>query len=220
MYPIKTDKVYVTSKYGNRTVTVNGKTTTGKHHGIDMIAQPNKKNEDIIAYADGTVVAVRKTGAQYGKGCYIRLQHSNGKQTMYYHLKTNTIKLNKGDKVKKGDKLGTIGTTGNSTGVHLHFQIDKGSNATSEDPAPYLFEGKEFIPEPKPEPKPKPKPGFKVGDFVVPIKLIDYKGTKLIQYDKQYQILQIDKRGAVLVAIRKGKRYIWAVLSLDNIRRV
>lgn len=68
--------------------------------------------------------------------------------------------------------------------------------------------------------EPTPTKDFKVGDKVVPIKLVDYKGTHLIQYDKEYTIMQIDKRGAVLGATRKGKLQVWAVLKLDNIKKV
>lgn len=145
MYPIKTKKLRITSKYGNRTITVNGKTTTGFHRGIDITADPNNRNEDIVAFADGVVDSLVRVGRQYGTACYVRLKHSNGKHTLYYHLKSNSIVVKVGETVKQGAKLGVIGTTGNSTGVHLHFQIDKGSSATSEDPYPYLFEGKEFI---------------------------------------------------------------------------
>ena len=68
--------------------------------------------------------------------------------------------------------------------------------------------------------EPTPTEDFKVGDKVVPIKLVDYKGTHLTQYDKEYTIMQIDKRGAVLGAPRKGKLQVWAVLKLDNIKKV
>ena len=68
--------------------------------------------------------------------------------------------------------------------------------------------------------EPTPTEDFKVGDKVVPIKLVDYKGTHLTQYDKEYTIMQIDKRGAVLGASRKGKLQVWAVLKLDNIKKV
>ena len=65
---------------------------------------------------------------------------------------------------------------------------------------------------------PKPET-FKVGDKVVPIKLVDYRGTPLRQYDKVYTIMQIDKRGAILGAPRNNGLEVWAVLSLDNIKR-
>ena len=57
-----------------------------------------------------------------------------------------------------------------------------------------------------------------VGDIVVPIKCVDYKGTSLKQWDEKYEILQIDNRGAVLGAVRGSQRPIWAVLALDNIK--
>lgn len=144
MYPIKANKLICTSKYGNRSYTYQGKKTSDFHRGVDLVANPNKKNEEILAFADGEVTAVQKTGVQYGTGCYVRIKHNNGYYTLYYHLKSGSIVVNKGDKVKKGQKLGIIGTTGQSTGVHLHFQIDKGSSSTSIDPYDYVFNGKEL----------------------------------------------------------------------------
>lgn len=145
MYPIKANKLSVTSKFGKRTYTYQGQKVTDYHKGIDLIANPNNRNEEILAFADGVVTSVQKTGAQYGTGCYVRLKHSNGYQTLYYHLKSGSIVVNKGDSVKAGQKLGIIGTTGKSTGVHLHFQIDKGGSASAIDPYDYLFNGKAFV---------------------------------------------------------------------------
>ena len=56
------------------------------------------------------------------------------------------VLVNVGDKVKRGEILGTIGCTGQATGIHLHFQIDKGSNATSINPYDYIFKDKELVP--------------------------------------------------------------------------
>lgn len=70
---------------------------------------------------------------------------------------------------------------------------------------------------------PKPTPTKwtpKIGDIVVPIKLVDYRGRKLNQYDARYQILSIDSRGATLGAVRGTQRPIWATLALDNIKKV
>lgn len=164
MYPIKANKLTMTSSYGNRTYTYQGKKVSDFHHGIDLVANPNNRNEDILAFADGTVTSVQKTGAQYGTGCYVRINHGNGYYTLYYHMKSGSITVNKGDKVKKGQKIGVIGTTGQSTGVHLHFQIDKGSNSSSINPYDYVFNGKEL---PKPTPSnPSTSTKFKVGDKV------------------------------------------------------
>ena len=144
--PLNSEKVSITSNYGNREYYYQGKLVKDFHSGIDLIPRPCNNNE-ILAFADGVVTGVQKTGVQYGTGCYVRLKHDNGFYTLYYHLKSNSIVVNKGDKVKKGQKLGIIGTTGISTGVHLHFQIDKGTSNTSINPYDYLFNGKEFIKE-------------------------------------------------------------------------
>lgn len=71
----------------------------------------------------------------------------------------------------------------------------------------------ELYKEPEPE-------KLKVGDKVVPLTLVDYKGTHLVQFDKEYTIMQIDSRGAVLGAPRGGELQVWAVLALDNIKKV
>lgn len=145
--PIRVNRLYVTSWYGNRTYEYQGKMVSDFHHGIDLIDMDGNNNADIVAFADGVVTAVQKTGEQYGTGCFVRIAHDNGLQTMYYHLKSGSVVVNVGDHVKEGQKLGIIGTTGQSTGIHLHFQIDEGSNASSINPYPYLFEGKEFMPK-------------------------------------------------------------------------
>lgn len=144
MYPIKANKLKVTSKYGNRTYIYRGEETSDFHTGIDLIANPKNKNAEIIAFDEGIVTKVQKTGEQYGKACYIRIKHNNGWSSLYYHLKTNSIVVNVGDKVVKGQKLGIIGTTGMSTGIHLHFQIDKGTNTTTINPYDYVFKDKEL----------------------------------------------------------------------------
>lgn len=145
MIPIKTSDVRVTSYYGNREYMYNGKLVKDFHHGIDLVPKNYKGNEEILAFEDGIVTGVQKIGKQYGVGCYVRIKHDKGINTLYYHLKSETICVNVGDKVVKGQKLGIIGTTGKSTGVHLHFQIDKGNNSTSINPYDYVFNNKELI---------------------------------------------------------------------------
>ena len=145
MYPIRANKLSITSYFGPRSYTYQGRQINDYHKGIDLIANPNNRNEDILAFADGVVTSVQKTGQQYGTGCYVRLKHSNGYYTLYYHLKSGSVCVNVGDNVKQGQKLGVIGATGQATGVHLHFQIDKGSSASAINPYDYLFNGKEFI---------------------------------------------------------------------------
>ena len=144
--PINSENIKITSRYGNRKYFYQGKLIKDFHNGIDLVPSPCNNNE-ILAFADGVVTSMQKTGRQYGIGCYVRIKHSNGLYTLYYHLKSGTICVNVGDKVKKGQKLGIIGTTGKSTGIHLHFQIDKGSSKTSINPYDYLFNDKIFIEE-------------------------------------------------------------------------
>lgn len=67
--------------------------------------------------------------------------------------------------------------------------------------------------------KPKPKP-LKVGDRVVPIRLINYDGKAVRQYDKDYIITEIYKDRAVLKALRSGKQITWAAMNINNLRRV
>lgn len=143
--PMSSENIRITSYYGNRQYNYQGKLIKDFHNGIDIVPSPCNNNE-ILAFADGIVTSVQRTGTQFGTGCYVRLKHSNGLYTLYYHLKSGSVCVNVGDEVIKGQKLGIIGTTGQSTGIHLHFQIDKGSSNTSINPYDYLFNGKEFIP--------------------------------------------------------------------------
>lgn len=70
-------------------------------------------------------------------------------------------------------------------------------------------------------PSPEPTPDtFKVGDKVVPITLVDYNGTRLIQYDPYYYITEISGNRAVLSANRNGKYYIWSALNTNNIKKI
>ena len=142
MYPIKTDKLRVTSKYGKREYTYRGKRVKDFHNGIDLVG-----GTEIVATADGEVVSTRNEGKQYGNGCYVRIKHSNGLYTLYYHLKSGSVTVKKGQKVTKGKVIGIIGKTGKATGVHLHYQIDKGSSASAIDPTEYVLNGKEILEE-------------------------------------------------------------------------
>lgn len=71
----------------------------------------------------------------------------------------------------------------------------------------------------KVQPTPKPET-FKVGDKVVPLTLVDYTGTHLIQYDPYYYITEISGNRAVLSANRNGKYYVWAALNTNNIKKI
>ncbi len=88
------------------------------HNGIDL-AGP--RGTPIEATADGVVVFA---GRQSGFGNVIRIRHAYGFETLYAHL--NKIHVNVGDRIARNDHIGDMGTTGRSTGVHLHYEVHVG----------------------------------------------------------------------------------------------
>lgn len=110
------DKVYrISSKFGPRVHPIHK--TKRMHKGID-IASP--KGTEIYATADGIVISAGKVR---GYGNYILIKHGDTYRTAYAHL--DKIKIKKGDVIMKGDLIGTVGSTGWSTGPHLHFEVLK-----------------------------------------------------------------------------------------------
>jgi len=100
-----------------------------KHEGIDISAN---LATPIHAPASGTVVIASSGVTGYGN--YINIKHKYGYETRYGHLSKIYVKA--GDVVKKGDIIGFIGSTGKSTGNHLHFEIRK--FGCSINPEPFL----------------------------------------------------------------------------------
>jgi len=109
----------ITSPYGWRKDPFHGERKM--HKGIDFA---DEFKAPIYATASGTVVATEEYSG-YGK--QIRIDHGNGYVTTYSHL--NKYEVKKGDKVKKGDIIGRMGSTGRSTGVHLHYEVHKDGKA-------------------------------------------------------------------------------------------
>ena len=117
----------VSSDYGPRTHPVTGKVNSF-HSGTDF---PAPKGARIEAAAAGVVIHAGWLGA-YGNAVII--DHGGGISTLYGHMSKITMKLNQ--EVKAGDKVGEVGTTGSSTGNHLHFEVRK--NGAHVDPWAYL----------------------------------------------------------------------------------
>ncbi|MBU1985858.1 MAG: peptidoglycan DD-metalloendopeptidase family protein, partial [Proteobacteria bacterium] len=101
------------SHFGDREDPVNGKEAF--HSGVDMQV---KRGEKIVATADGTVVQANDNG-YYGR--FVEIRHGNGFTTHFAHLQEYKVK--KGDKVKRGQVIGLAGSSGRSTGVHLHYEL-------------------------------------------------------------------------------------------------
>lgn len=105
----------ITSSFGYRVSPVSGE--TGIHTGLDMAAG---YGQSIYAAADGTV-ADSAWDNSYGN--YIKIRHKNNTVTIYAHC--SHLCVSEGEKVKKGEKIAEVGSTGASTGNHLHFEIRK-----------------------------------------------------------------------------------------------
>jgi len=93
----------------------------------------------VIAIADGTVAQVFFNNST---GWTVAIMHAGGIVSQYQHLRANSVAVRSGEAVKKGQRLGIMGTTGASTGVHLHLGIREGASAWNGgrwgDPEPYL----------------------------------------------------------------------------------
>ena len=112
----------ITSRYGARW----GST----HTGLDVAAPTGTA---IHAAAGGTVTLVNYSNVSYGN--YVKISHGNGVETLYAHC--STINVTEGQSVAQGETIATVGSTGNSTGSHLHLEIRK--NGTTLNPQNYLY---------------------------------------------------------------------------------
>ncbi|HLV06706.1 MAG TPA: M23 family metallopeptidase [Croceibacterium sp.] len=122
------DNATLTSSYGMRTHPVLG--GRRNHNGIDL-AQPT--GTPVYATADGIVSKAERFGS-YGN--YIQIEHGGELQTRYAHLSGYAISA--GEQVRKGQLIGFVGSTGRSTGPHLHYEVRVAGEAV--DPRPYLVD--------------------------------------------------------------------------------
>ena len=118
-YPTKSK--YVSSKFGNRSL--------GWHRGIDIAG---KYKDPIYAYKDGQVIEAKNSGS-YGN--MVLIKHSNGMKTRYAHMSKILVKV--GQNVICGQQIGLMGSTGRSTGTHLHFEVI--INNKNVNPYGYIF---------------------------------------------------------------------------------
>ena len=88
------------------------------HRAVDIAS---RSAPAIVAAQGGTVITAGWNGGGYGN--YVIIDHGNGYQTLYAHMLNNSIVVKAGDRVKQGQKIGILGSTGRSTGPHLHFEI-------------------------------------------------------------------------------------------------
>lgn len=117
----------VTSRYGWRSYPLNP-SRRDFHMGVDI---SSGTNSPVVAAKSGTVVA-SNSGYNWGYGNYVDIDHGDGFMTRYAHLAPGW-KASVGQKVAAGERIGTQGTTGASTGVHLHFEIHKNGKHTNPE---------------------------------------------------------------------------------------
>jgi murein DD-endopeptidase MepM/ murein hydrolase activator NlpD len=119
----------LTSRFGNRRDPFTRRTAF--HSGIDYAAP---RGTPVYAPADGVVVSSGRAG---GYGIRVEIDHPNGLSTRFAHLSRALV--SRGTQVRAGDQIGLIGSTGRSTGPHLHYEVRRGSRAI--DPMPFVRAG-------------------------------------------------------------------------------
>ncbi len=127
IWPVGVNGTYITSPFGNRLHPIQG--VYKYHSGIDI--GNAGYGAPVLAAADGVVTYA---GVMSGYGNCVMINHGSGIVTLYGH--GQTIYATLGQTVKQGDVIMAVGSTGNSTGPHLHFEVRKDGVATS--PIPFL----------------------------------------------------------------------------------
>ena len=117
--PVK--KGWISSVFGWRNDPITGKRAF--HEGIDFAG---RANSEVVAVAAGVVVW---SGSRWGFGNAVEVNHGNGYSTLYAHNKKNLVKV--GDRVKKGQVLALLGSTGRSRGPHVHFEVRRYGKAVN-----------------------------------------------------------------------------------------
>jgi len=121
---------WLSSRYGKRIDPFSGKTSW--HAGVDFAG---KKGSDVISVASGIVTLAKN---KYGFGRLIEISHGNGFVTRYAHNSKLMVKV--GDKVEKGEVIAKMGSTGRSTGPHVHFEVLKDNKVVN--PRKYILGAK------------------------------------------------------------------------------
>jgi len=130
------DDMFIWPVPGSKKVSSHFGLRKGRHHdGVDI---PAVTGTNIIASADGTVIS---SGWMSGYGKVIILKHKNGYHSVYAH--TNKMFVKKGQKISQGEVIAEVGSTGRSSGPHLHFEIRKKNKV--RNPANYLARLKRYL---------------------------------------------------------------------------
>lgn len=146
MFPVKT-YIQITQGYSSSHRAIDmGHCTLSRWNNDSLVI--NKQlpydgiNHEIVAPADGTITAVRndyptQDSSGNSLGNYVTIDHGNGITTTHGHMVMGSIPVSVGDSVVQGQKIGNMGTTGHSTGVHLHTYITINGNRVN--PLDYYY---------------------------------------------------------------------------------
>ncbi|MDO4380583.1 MAG: M23 family metallopeptidase [Clostridia bacterium] len=127
-WPLGNISCYISSPYGNRSASISG---WSFHGGMDISAS-GVYGKPIYASRAGTVIAAVWGTTGYGR--YVIIDHGDGFSTVYGHCSELVVQT--GQTVAKGQHIANVGSTGNSTGPHLHFEVRY--NGEKQNPANYV----------------------------------------------------------------------------------
>lgn len=114
-WPLGNASCYISSHYGNRSASISG----WSFHGGTDIAGGGISGKPVYASRAGTVITAVTSNSGYG--IYVLIDHGDGFSTLYAHMSARYVST--GDSVTQGQMIGRVGSTGNSTGPHLHFEV-------------------------------------------------------------------------------------------------
>lgn len=117
---------YISSPFGRRSDPLSGRLSV--HKGVDFAA---KAGSDVVAVAAGVVTA---SGRRSGYGNTVEIGHADGYVTLYAHNQSNLVQV--GDLVQRGQVIAKVGSTGRSTGSHVHFEVTQ--NGRVVNPSSYI----------------------------------------------------------------------------------
>jgi len=129
--PLNADNYFISSSYGYRTDPFTDETRY--HSGIDLAA-----NRGTPVYATGGGKVIYAAYSYGGYGNLIKIDHGFGLVTVYAHL--DKINVKKGDQIERGQHIGAVGSTGRSTGPHLHYEVQKDNKPVN--PLKYMWDDK------------------------------------------------------------------------------
>ena len=130
LWPLAANINTLSSLYGGRKDPINGRSSN--HTGIDI---PAARGTPIYAAKSGVVTtSVYGSGSYWSYGNFVLISHKDGTSTLYAHMSSRNVK--EGQTVRQGDVVGYVGTTGRSTGNHLHFEVRVNGKRT--DPLNYF----------------------------------------------------------------------------------